>query len=533
MKAYILDARLLPDPIPEIEIAAARPRRVEGRSEHLDALSSRLAFQDAPCLCVQRHRPWPELGIGQSTSFRFSRHGSQDFRSSIAGRLPHLVQIREWLNAGVMTEGSWSDTGVGSPQGAIVRSCLANVFLHYVLDLWFHKAWRPKVPDGQAIIVRYADDIVVGFQYKRDAEQYLRDVRERLDRFGLSLHPDKTRLVEFGRFAMANRRDRGAGRPETFDFPGFTHFCTKTRRGNFRLGRKPVARTLARIEEVLRKRWHHDIWEVGAWLGRVCQGWLNYYAAPGRAGGSARSAAGCNVCGCTACAAGPSATASVGSDWSVWPRYSGHARRSATHGRTSGLPSNTRGRSRMEQRPNPDPCGVCAAMRIPTATVLIFVPALPCRRAPPWRAHGCAHFFLHDTVGHLSATMIVPSMRASGSGAGFFWRGLWQQGRVQGGKDRIEAALAAVGLGEGGAGLAGGKPRGSVPGRAAGEPAGPGPVRPNDCAIRVSHRHRGVREPSCPADRGRREADLLAGGRVLDRRVVLAPSKRIQNPADR
>ena len=193
--------------------------------------------------------------------------------------------IRKWLNAGVMTEGSWSDTGVGSPQGAIVSPCLANVFLHYVLDLWFHKAWRPKVPDGQAIIVRYADDIVVGFQYKRDAEQYLRDVRERLDRFGLSLHPDKTRLVEFGRFAMANRRDRGAGRPETFDFLGFTHFCTKTRRGNFRLGRKPVAkrvaRTLARIEEVLRKRWHHDIWEVGAWLGRVCQGWFNYYAVPG------------------------------------------------------------------------------------------------------------------------------------------------------------------------------------------------------------------------------------------------------------
>ncbi len=104
---------------------------------------------------------------------------------------------------------------------------------------------------------------VVGFQHKRDAEQYFRDVRERLERFGLSLHPDKTRLVEFGRFAFANRRRRGAGKPETFDFLGFTHFCTKTRRGRFRLGRKPIAkrvnRTLARIDEVLRKRWHHDI----------------------------------------------------------------------------------------------------------------------------------------------------------------------------------------------------------------------------------------------------------------------------------
>ena len=106
-----------------------------------------------------------------------------------------------------------------------------------------------------------------------------------MTRFGLSLHPDKTRLVEFGRFAAVKRRQRGAGKPETFDFLGFTHQCTTTRRGRFRLGRKPVAkrvnRTLARIEEVLRKRWHHDIWEVGEWLGRVYQGWLNYFAVPG------------------------------------------------------------------------------------------------------------------------------------------------------------------------------------------------------------------------------------------------------------
>ena len=112
---------------------------------------------------------------------------------------------------------------------------LANVFLHYVLDLWFHKKWRPNVPDGEAIIVRYADDIVVGFQHKRDAERYLRDVRERLARFGLSLHQDKTRLVEFGRFADLNRRQRGVGKPETFDFLGLTHYCTTTRRGRFRL----------------------------------------------------------------------------------------------------------------------------------------------------------------------------------------------------------------------------------------------------------------------------------------------------------
>ena len=198
---------------------------------------------------------------------------------------------------------------------------LANVFLHYVLDLWFHKKWRPNVPDGEAIIVRYADDIVVGFQHKRDAERYLRDVRERLARFGLSLHPDKTRLVEFGRFAVMNRRQRGVGKPETFDFLGFTHYCTTTRRGRFRLGRKPVAkrvnRTLARIDEVLRKRWHHDIWEVGRWLGRVCEGWLNYFAVPGSGRFIRASTAGCNACGCGRYAGGPSEPASVGGDWSA------------------------------------------------------------------------------------------------------------------------------------------------------------------------------------------------------------------------
>ena len=196
-----------------------------------------------------------------------------------------LRLVQKWLNAGVMDNGSWTDTGMGTPQGAIASPVLANVLLHYVLDLWFHKLWRPRVPEGEAIIVRYADDVVVGFQHKRDAERYLRGLRERLGRFGLSLHPEKTRLVEFGRFAQANRRRRGAGRPETFDFLGLTHYCTTTRRGRFRLGRKPIAkrvnRTLLRIDEVLRERWHHDIWEVGAWLGRVYNGWLNYFAVPG------------------------------------------------------------------------------------------------------------------------------------------------------------------------------------------------------------------------------------------------------------
>ncbi len=213
------------------------------------------------------------------------RDGLVKFLEHRMGDRRVLRLIHKWRNAGVRTGGSWSDTGVGSPQGAMVSPCVANGFLHYGLDLWFHKAWRPKVPGGQAIMVRDADDIVVGFQYKRDAEQYLRDVRERLERFGLGLHPDKTRRVEFGRFTTANRRKRGAGKPETFDFLGFRHFCAKTRAGHFRLGRKPIAkrvtRTLARIGVVLRKRWQYDLWEVGTWLGRVGQGGLNDYAVPG------------------------------------------------------------------------------------------------------------------------------------------------------------------------------------------------------------------------------------------------------------
>ncbi len=193
--------------------------------------------------------------------------------------------IESWLDAGVMQDGKWTDTGLGTPQGANVSPVLANVFLHYVLDLWFQRRWRPNVPGGEAVIVRYADDFVVGFQSKKDAEQFLEDLKERLAEFGLDVHPEKTRLVEFGRFAVANRERHGQGKAETFDFLGFTHYVTTTKSGRFRVGRKPIAkrmsRTLKRIREELRKRWHHDRWEVGKWLGQVLNGWLNYYAVPG------------------------------------------------------------------------------------------------------------------------------------------------------------------------------------------------------------------------------------------------------------
>ena len=139
--------------------------------------------------------------------------------------------IAKWLNAGVMEDGEWQDDLRGTPQGSVISPILANVYLHYVLDLWFQKKWRGREVSGDSIIVRYADDLVAGFQHKRDAKRFLTAVKERFGNFGLELHPDKTRLVEFGRFASKRRRQRGQGRPETFDFLGFTHYCMETRRG--------------------------------------------------------------------------------------------------------------------------------------------------------------------------------------------------------------------------------------------------------------------------------------------------------------
>ena len=193
--------------------------------------------------------------------------------------------IIKWLNAGVMEAGEWRDDLRGTPQGSVASPNLANVYLHYVLDLWFQKKWRKREVNGDTIIVRYADDFVVGFQHKRDAERFLEAARRRFERFDLALHPDKTRLIEFGRFAQERRQQRGRGRPETFDFLGFTHYCTKDRKGQFLVGRKPVAkrmsRTLKRIKEALRRRMHANVEDTARWLGKVLGGWLNYYAVPG------------------------------------------------------------------------------------------------------------------------------------------------------------------------------------------------------------------------------------------------------------
>lgn len=195
-----------------------------------------------------------------------------------------LTLIRKWLRAGVSEDGQWSKTTIGTPQGAVISPLLANIYLHYVLDKWVNQ-WR-ETARGDVVIVRYADDWITGFQHREDTERFQRELRERLAKFGLKLHPEKTRLIEFGRFAIENRSKRGESKPETFDFLGFTHICAKTRKNNrFTILRKTIAKRLqAKLKDVrkeIKRRMHVPVPEQGKWLRSVVQGHLNYYSVPG------------------------------------------------------------------------------------------------------------------------------------------------------------------------------------------------------------------------------------------------------------
>jgi RNA-directed DNA polymerase len=196
-----------------------------------------------------------------------------------------LRLIRKFLRAGVSEAGQWSRTEVGTPQGGVLSPLLANIYLHYVLDLWVEN-WRKKRARGEVYIVRYADDFVVGFRYRDDAARLERELGQRLSDFGLQLHPEKTRLIEFGRFATETRRRRGKGKPETFTFLGMTHYCTVCRkRKRFMLGRKTSGKKLrALLKEIaqeLRQRRHAPTKKVGAWLRQVLDGHMHYFAVPG------------------------------------------------------------------------------------------------------------------------------------------------------------------------------------------------------------------------------------------------------------
>jgi len=191
--------------------------------------------------------------------------------------------IQKWLSAGVLEDGKRTRSEVGTVQGGSVSPLLANVYLHYVFDLWVQR-WRKKRANGDVIVVRFADDFAVGFEHRADAERFLAELRERFAEFGLDLHPDKTRLIEFGRFADSNRQQRGGGKPETFNFLGFTHSCAKTRAGKFTVLRQTMrTRWRAKLEAVkaeLRQRLHDPIPEQGAYLRSVVMGHVRYYGVP-------------------------------------------------------------------------------------------------------------------------------------------------------------------------------------------------------------------------------------------------------------
>src|SRR6267154_5440284 len=213
--------------------------------------------------------------VSQSWLMRFLEHRIAD------PRILHLIQ--KWLKAGILEDGVVTVSDKGTGQGSVISPLLANIYLHYSLDLWAER-WRRREATGDMIIVRYADDIVVGFEQETDARRFWDAMRDRLQEFSLSLHPEKTRLIEFGRHAANNRKQRGLGKPETFNFLGMSFICGKSRGGKFLLKRRTRRdRMQAKIKEVageLRRRMHQSIPEQGKWLKQVITGFFNYHAVP-------------------------------------------------------------------------------------------------------------------------------------------------------------------------------------------------------------------------------------------------------------
>jgi len=247
-----------------------------GRSQHdaLDALAVGITRTPVNWIVDIDVRSFFDT-VSHDWLIRFVEHRIADTRM--------IRLIRKWLKAGVMDDGEWSSSEAGTPQGAVVSPTLANIYLHYCFDLWAER-WRHHEARGNVIYVRYADDIVAGFEHESDAARFLAQLRERLEKFALSLHPDKTRLIEFGRHAAADRKGRGLGKPETFNFLGFTHICGRTRRGLFSLNRKTrrdrMRTKLRALKAELKRRMHEPIPKQGRWLGQVVRGYFAYHAVP-------------------------------------------------------------------------------------------------------------------------------------------------------------------------------------------------------------------------------------------------------------
>ena len=247
-----------------------------GRSQHdaLDALATGILRKKVNWVLDADIRGFFDA-IDHGWLLRFVEHRIADRQL--------LRLIRKWLAAGVMEDGKWAESREGTPQGATVSPLLANLYLHYVLDLWVQQ-WRSRPGRGEVTITRYADDFIVGFEHRADAERFLRELRDRLRRFALELHPEKTRLIEFGRFAARQRQVCRLGKPETFNFLGFTHICTTTKAGKFLLARRTMQKRmrdkLRAVKIELQRRRHHPVPAQGQWLGSVVRGYLAYHAVP-------------------------------------------------------------------------------------------------------------------------------------------------------------------------------------------------------------------------------------------------------------
>lgn len=247
-----------------------------GRSQHdaLDALSVAISGTSVNWILDADVRGFFD-SVSQEWLVRFLEHRIGDERV--------IRLVRKWLKAGILEDGNWSVSEKGTPQGAVASPLLANVYLHYVFDLWAHQ-WRRREATGNVVVVRYADDIVAGFEHEADAKRFWDAMRTRFEQFALELHGEKTRLLEFGRHAAVRRQRRGLGKPETFTFLGFTFICGKSRRGAFQLQRKTrrdrMRAKLREIKDELRSRMHHAIPEQGRWLKAVVTGFFAYHAVP-------------------------------------------------------------------------------------------------------------------------------------------------------------------------------------------------------------------------------------------------------------
>jgi group II intron reverse transcriptase/maturase len=247
-----------------------------GRGQHdaLDALAYGITTRKVSFILDADIRSFFDE-VSQAWLVRFVEHRISD---------PRIIRlIRKWLGAGVLEDGVVTVSEKGTGQGAVISPLLANIYLHYVLDLWAER-WRRREAKGDMIIVRYADDVVVGFQHEADARRFQDDMGRRLAQFALTLHPEKTRLIEFGRFAAGNRARRGLGKPETFNFLGLTHICGRSRRGKFVLlrhtRRDRMRAKLKAVKVELMRRKHEPIPKQGTWLAQVVGGFFGYHAVP-------------------------------------------------------------------------------------------------------------------------------------------------------------------------------------------------------------------------------------------------------------